>query len=101
MPAKADTKFLGRFWLKRCGPSHRRGPNASAVLKNFVRRPKKTFSTLSAQIGGQRIGRAFPLCPGISDINLFRYCQGVIDLDAEVADRAFDLGVSEQELHSP
>jgi hypothetical protein len=45
MPAKADTKVRGRLWLKRCGPSHRRGPNASAVLKNFVRRPKKTFST--------------------------------------------------------
>ena len=41
------------------------------------------------------------LCPGISDINLFRYCQGVIDFDAEIPDRAFDLGVSEQELDSP
>jgi hypothetical protein len=37
-------------------------------------------------------GRACLLCPGISDINLFRYCQGVIDLDAEIPDRAFDLG---------
>ena len=27
------------------------------------------------------MGRACPLCPGISDINLFRYCQSVIDLD--------------------
>ena len=42
------------------------------------------------------MGRACPLCPGISDINLFRYCQGVIDLDAEIPDRAFDLGVPEQ-----
>jgi hypothetical protein len=32
---------------------------------------------------------------------LFRNCEGVIDLDAEVPDRAFDLGVPEQELHSP
>jgi hypothetical protein len=38
---------------------------------------------------------------GISDINLFRYCKGVIDFDAEVPDRAFDLGVPEQKLHSP
>src|SRR4029079_16179301 len=45
-------------------------------------------------------GRACPLCPGISDINLFRYCQGVIDLDAEIPDRAFDLGMPEQELDS-
>ncbi len=36
--------------------------------------------------------------PGNSDINLFRYGQGVIDLDAEVPDGAFDLGVAEQKL---
>ena len=47
------------------------------------------------------MGRACPLCPGISDINLFRYCQGVIDLDAEIPDRAFDFGMTEQELNSP
>jgi len=33
---------------------------------------------------------------GISDINLFRYCQCVIDLNAQIPDRAFDLGVSKQ-----
>jgi hypothetical protein len=44
-------------------------------------------------------GKACPLNPGISDINLLRYCQDVIDLDAEIADRAFDM--SEQELDSP
>jgi hypothetical protein len=54
-----------------------------------------------ALTGGWRMGRACPLCPGISDINLFRYCQGVIDLDAEIPDRAFDLGMTEQELDSP
>jgi hypothetical protein len=32
---------------------------------------------------------------------LFRYCQGVIDLDAEILDRAFDLGMPKQELDSP
>jgi hypothetical protein len=47
------------------------------------------------------MGRAFPLCPGISDINLFRYCQSVIDLDTEISDRTFDLGVPEQELDGP
>ena len=46
-------------------------------------------------------GRACLLCPGISDINLFRYCQGVIDLDAEIPDRAFDLGMPKQELDGP
>jgi len=47
------------------------------------------------------LGRACPLCPGISDINLFRYCQGVIDFDAEIPDRAFDLGMPEQKLDGP
>ena len=46
-------------------------------------------------------GRACLLCPGISDINLFRYCEGIIDLDAEISHRAFDLGMSEQELDGP
>jgi hypothetical protein len=51
-----------------------------------------------AQTGGWRAGRACPLCPGISDINLFRYCERVIDLDAEIPDCAFDLGMPKQEL---
>jgi hypothetical protein len=38
---------------------------------------------------------------GTSDIDLFRYCQGIVDLDAEVPDRAFDLGMPEQELDGP
>jgi hypothetical protein len=32
---------------------------------------------------------------------LFRYRQGIIDLDAEISDRAFDLGMPEQELDGP
>ena len=47
------------------------------------------------------MGRACLLCPGISDINLFRYCQGVIDLDTKIPDCAFNLGMPEQELDSP
>jgi len=38
---------------------------------------------------------------GISDINLFRYCQCVLDLNAQIPDRAFDLGVSKQKLNGP
>ena len=44
-------------------------------------------------------GGACLLCPGSSDVNLFRYGEGIIDLDTEVPDSAFDLGVTEQELH--
>src|SRR5205085_2220662 len=46
-------------------------------------------------------GRACPLCPGISDINLFSDCQGIIYFDAQVSDRAFDLGMSKQKLNGP
>jgi hypothetical protein len=47
------------------------------------------------------VGQSMSALPGNSDINLFCYGQGVIDLDAEVSDGAFDLGVAEQKLHSP
>jgi hypothetical protein len=32
---------------------------------------------------------------------LFRYCQRIIDLDAEIPDSTLDLGVPEQELNRP
>jgi hypothetical protein len=47
------------------------------------------------------VGQSISALPGNSDINLFCYGQGVIDLDAEVSDGAFDLGVAEQKLHGP
>jgi hypothetical protein len=43
-----------------------------------------------ARLGCARGGRAGPLCPGTSDVNLFRYCKCVVDLDAEVSDRALN-----------
>src|SRR5882757_9333551 len=46
-PRSADTMVRGRFCVKGCGPSHHRLRDASAVLENFARHPKKTFSTLS------------------------------------------------------
>lgn len=52
----------------------------------------------SAVVG---MGRARSLCPSISGINLFSYGEGVIDLDAEITDRALDLGMPEQKLHRP
>jgi hypothetical protein len=47
------------------------------------------------------MGRACLLCPGISDVDLFSYREGIIHLDAKVSYGAFDLSVAEQELHSP
>src|SRR5450631_2832203 len=44
----ADTKFLGRFGVKRYVPSHREAQDASAALKISVQHPKNTFATKSA-----------------------------------------------------
>ncbi len=54
--------------------------------------------TLPGDIG---TGRACQLCLGISDVNLFGYGQGVIHFDAQISDRAFDLGMPEQKLDGP
>jgi hypothetical protein len=54
-----------------------------------------------AQNSGWRVGRACPLCPSISDIYLFRYGQGAIDLDTQIQSRAFDFCMSKQELNGP
>src|SRR3954467_12066105 len=42
------TEVRDRFWMKRYGPSRRRAENASVALRIFVRHPKKTFATISA-----------------------------------------------------
>jgi len=52
-----------------------------------------------AQLCENGMGRACLLCPGISDVNLFGYRKGIVNLDAEVPDGTFDLGVAEQQLH--
>jgi hypothetical protein len=55
----ANTKAGGRFYMKRSGPSRRRGRSASAVFKIFVLHSKKTFSTKSAKrrlAAGSKVG---------------------------------------------
>src|SRR6266704_2416312 len=56
----------------------------------------RCMSPKVAQTGGWRTGRACPLCPGRSDINLFRYCQSIIYFDAEIYS-----SVTEDEKHVP
>jgi hypothetical protein len=50
--------------------------------------PRERFSSL-ARCGANGAGGL--LCPGNSDVNLFRYGKGIINLDAEVPDGTFDL----------
>ena len=47
------------------------------------------------------VGQSMSARPGISDINLFRYCKGIIYFDAEISDSALYLGMSEQKLDGP
>jgi len=46
------------------------------------------------------LGRARQLCPGTSDVDFLGDLDGVVNLDAEVADGALDFGVSKQQLNS-
>jgi hypothetical protein len=55
--------------------------------------------TVLAHLNTKWIGQSRPLRPGNSDVHLFRYGEGIINLNAKVTDRALDLPVSEQELH--
>ena len=50
-PFNATADARDRFWIKRYGPSRRCAQNASAALRIFVRRPKKTFATIPATNG--------------------------------------------------
>jgi hypothetical protein len=42
------------------------------------------------------LGRADTLCPDTSDIDLFRYGKGVVNLDAEVPHGTFNFSVSQR-----
>ena len=58
-------------------------------------------SSLSGPNLPMSVGQSMSALPSISDIDLFSYREGIIYLDAEVSDGAFDFGVAEQELHGP
>jgi len=55
---------------------------------------KKSFG----EVRRSETGRACPLCPGTSDIDLLSYGEGIIYLDAEIPHSAFDLRMAEQQL---
>jgi hypothetical protein len=40
------------------------------------------------------VGQSTSALPGYSDINLFRDCEGIIYLDAEISHGAFDLSMT-------
>ena len=73
--------------------------------------PKLLLAALRRNVGKSRksgananfdySGRACPLCPDISDFNLFRYRQRVVHLNAKISDGTFDLGMAKQKLYGP
>jgi hypothetical protein len=39
--------------------------------------------------------------PLSSDVDLFRYCEGIVDLDAEISNGAFDPPMAKKKLDGP
>ena len=102
--ATAEERWCGKsarhvLWEPGAGDRLRRpGGMGNGALPNG---PSYRAHPRLYQTGCRRSGRECPLCPDISDINLFRYCEGIIYFDAEVSDRAFDLWMSEEKLDGP
>jgi hypothetical protein len=44
----------------------------------------------------QRAGRGRQLCPGISNVNFLGNLDGIVNLNAEIADGALNFGVAER-----
>ena len=81
-----------------------------AALHESAFGPKLPLAALRRNVGKSRksgpnanfdSGRACPLCPDISDFNLFRYRQRVVHLNAKISDGTFDLGMAKQKLYGP
>jgi hypothetical protein len=60
-------------------------------LRNLKTRPPSDIKTA---VPRDRVGKADPLCPVVSHVDLLGDCQGVIDLDAEVPHGTFDFGMA-------
>jgi hypothetical protein len=66
------------------------------LVRKNRRRTQNRFATVSARSGGEGAGRACPLCPGISDVDLLGDRESVIHLNPEIPDCAFNLRMAEQ-----
>jgi hypothetical protein len=87
-----DPRICPRATLGRYGDVAHWQPAERALLRRI--------SPHVAHLYRVKLGRALPLCPGTSDVDLFSYCQGIVDLDAKVTHGAFDLRMAEQQLYS-
>jgi len=71
------------------------------ALADRCERAGHVTSAFWHESNAQKRGGATPLRPDSSDINLFRYGQSVVDLNPQVAHRAFYFLVSQQKLNCP
>jgi hypothetical protein len=69
-----------------------------SVLERGASSIQEKSSLLLARLGPKVAGKACLFCPSISDINLLGYGECIVYLDAKVTHRAFDFGVSQQQL---
>jgi hypothetical protein len=65
-----------------------------AVQKSMSALPP--IATKKADIAGPDGGRALLLCPIRSDVDLLRYGEGIVHINAEIPDGALYLSVTEQ-----
>jgi catechol 1,2-dioxygenase len=96
-----DEFWTGVAYFTRAGKQNEFGLIVpGVVLEHFLDLRLDEAERRAGLSGGTVRTIEGPLCPGISDVDLFRYREGIIYLNAEVSHSAFNLGVA-QELHGP
>jgi hypothetical protein len=84
---RSDGLVVGNLRFRRARIEH--------AIESAKQQPEISVLAQDRRLEG---GQSMSALPGYFRNRLFHYCQGVIDLNAEIPDRAFDLGMSEQEL---
>jgi hypothetical protein len=67
-------------------------PERGALIERLRRRQGQLMAQSEAEGGAKPVR----LCPCSSDLDLFRYRQGIIDLNAQIPDSALDLCMSKR-----
>ena len=73
-------------------------PSRAKVTAVAAYQPAGVAGQKLAHLPGSRQGRVRQLCPGSSDVDFLRDLKRIVDLDAQIAHSAFDLGMAEEEL---
>jgi hypothetical protein len=68
-----------------------------AVQNEMSALPQKETDIADIVCRGE--GQSTSLCPVRSNVDLLRYCEGIVHIDAEIPDSALYLGATEQKLN--